>query len=175
MLSKKRILWILVALALIGTTLVVRHERQQRKEAAAAKAKRDKARKAKQQVVVDDEPDEKPAPPKKVPKATVLSPETKTYLAEQAFISALRGVFQWRSQQPVTPETNSALLAKLSALTCEDLSPEHKTAWQSLLQSWRLLGDPAKATDPQIKTHSQQAIDVLNALFKAHGDGDIAL
>jgi hypothetical protein len=133
MLSKKRILWTLAVLALIGTTLVVRHERQQRKEVAAAKAKRDKARKAKQQVVVEDEPDEKPAPPKKVPKATVLSPSTKTHLAEQAFISALRGVFQWRSQQPATPETNSMLLAKLSAISCEDLSPEHKTAWQSLL------------------------------------------
>lgn len=175
MLRKKRILWILVALALIGTTLVVRHERQQRKEAAAAKAKRDKARKAKQQVVVDDEPDEKPVPPKKVPKATVLSAETKTYLAEQAFISALRGVFQWRSQQQPTPETSRELLIRLSALTCEDLSPNHKTAWQSLLQTWRLLDDPTKATDHQLKTQGEQAAAALNALFKAHGDSDIVL
>jgi hypothetical protein len=175
MLSKKRILWTLVALALIGTTLVLRHEHQQRKEAAAAKAKRDKARKAKAKVVVEEEPDEKPAPPKKVPKATVLSPATKTYLAEQAFIAALRGVFQWRSQQPATPETSRALLAKLSTVAFEDLSPEHKTAWQSLLQSWRQMNDPSMASDPQLKAQSQQATDALNALFKAHGDGDIVL
>jgi len=175
MLSKKRILWTLVVLALIGTTLVVRQERQQRKAIAAAKAKRDKARRAKAKVVVDNEPDEKPAPPKKVPKATVLSAESKNYLAEQAFISALRGVFQWRSQQPVTPETNSALLTKLSAIACDDLSPTHKAAWQSLLQSWKLSSDPSKAADPQLKAQGQQAVDAMNALFQAHGDGDLVL
>ena len=175
MLSKKRILWTLVVLALIGTTLVVRQERQQRKAIAAAKAKRDKVRMAKAKVVVDNEPDEKPAPPKKVPKATVLSAESKNYLAEQAFISALRGVFQWRSQQPVTPETNSALLTKLSAIACDDLSPTHKAAWQSLLQSWKLSNDPSKAADPQLKAQGQQAAEAMNALFQAHGDGDIVL
>jgi hypothetical protein len=175
MLSKKRILWTLVVLALIGTTLVVRQERQQRKAIAAAKAKRDKVRMAKAKVVVDNEPDEKPAPPKKVPKATVLSAESKNYLAEQAFISALRGVFQWRCQQPVTPETNSALLTKLSAIACDDLSPTHKAAWQSLLQSWKLSNDPSKAADPQLKAQGQQAAEAMNALFQAHGDGDIVL
>jgi len=175
MLSKKRILWTLVVLALIGTTLVVRQERQQRKAIAAAKAKRDKARRAKAKVVVDNEPDEKPAPPKKVPKATVLSAESKNYLAEQAFISALRGVFQWRSQQPATPETSRVLLTKLSAIACDDLSPTHKAAWQSLLQSWNLSNDPSKASDPQLKAQSQQAADTLNALFKVHGDSDIVL
>ena len=175
MLSKKSILLTLVVLALIGTTVVLRHEHLQRKAIAAAKAKRDKERKAKAKVVVDDEPDEKPAPPKKVPKATVLSPTTKTYLAEQAFISALRGVLQWRSQQPSPPETQSALLDKLSALAFTDLSPEHQAAWQSLLQSWKLSNDPVKAADPQLKTQRQQATDVMNALFKAHGDSDIAL
>jgi len=83
MLGEKRILWILVR---------ARPRRHHARGAARAPAAQrscrrqgqgDKARKAKLQVVVDDEPDEKPAPPKKVPKATVLSPETKTYLAEQ--------------------------------------------------------------------------------------------
>jgi len=175
MLSKKTILWTLVVIALLGTTLVIRHEYRQRKAAAEAKAKKDKARKAKAKAVAQDEPDEKPLPPKKKPKETVLSPTTKTYLAEQAFISALRAVFQWRSQQPSTPNTRQALLDKLSALAVADLSPEHQAAWQSLLQSWKLRNDPVKAADPQLKTQTQQSTDLMNAMFKAHGDDDMAL
>jgi hypothetical protein len=37
------------------------------------------------------------------------------------------------------------------------------------------MNDPSMASDPQLKAQSQQATDALNALFKAHGDGDIVL
>lgn len=174
MMSKKsisRTLALLVIVA-ISTTAVLRHQHHQKKEAAAAQAKKDKKKKVKSDP--DKESSDEPAPaPKPVPKVTVLSPTAKAHLAEKAFIAGLRDVFHWRSSQPENPETNQMLLEKLSAIPSEDLSPDSKSAWQSLLQVWK--SDSAKALDPEIKAQSQRASETLNAMFKAHGDGDIVL
>lgn len=180
MVSKKSILWLTVVVVVaVGTTLVLRHQHQKRKAAelkaviAAPEKKEEKSRKEKSEP--EDEPPDKPEPPEKVPKATVLSPAAKAHLAEQAFISALRTVLIWQGSQPANPQTSQVVLEKLSAIACDDLSPDLKSAWQSLLQAWRSLSDPAKVADPQLKAQGQQAADTLNTMLKAHGDGDIVL
>lgn len=175
--SKKWILRTLALLVIVGisTVAIVRHQHQQQK-VASAQIKKDKKEKAKSDPDKDTADEPVPAAPAKMePKATVLGPAAKGHLAEQAFISALREVFLWRSRQPVSPETNRVLLEKLSTITSEDLPPDQKSAWQSLLQSWKDSGDPAKAMDPQLKVKSERAAETLNAMFKVHGDGDIVL
>lgn len=169
-----RALVVLVVVSAIAATVIWRYERHQQK-AAAALAKKSKGKiKAKPVEEPDDDP---PATAKKEkpPKATALSTAAKEHLAEKAFISSLRAVFIWRSSQPQNSETSRVLLEKLSAITFADLPPERKTAWQSLLQAWKSLDDPAKATDPQVREQGQRAADTLNAMLKAHGDGDIVL
>ncbi len=188
MVSKKSILWTLALLVIvaISTTAILqyREHRQERKKAAAAlaQAKKDKHKREKEKAKSDsdEEPADEPKPaPKAEPKATVLSPAAKQHLAEQSFISDLRTVLLWRSTQPENPETSRVLLEKLSAIACEDLPPDRKSAWLSLLQDWKSLSDPTKAmaidTDPQLKAQTQQAAATLNAMFQAHGDGDIVL
>lgn len=166
----------LLVIVVIATTVILRHQHQrdQQKKAASAQAKKNKKEK-KQKVISDPdkEPSDEPAPaPKMEPAPIVVGPAAREHLAEQSFISALREVFLWRSSQPDHPETNRVLLEKLSAIACEDLPPDRKNAWQSLLQVWKL--DPARETDPQLK-QGQRAAETLNAMFKAHGDGDIVL
>lgn len=176
MLSKK---WILRTLALlviagIGTAAVLRYRHQQREAASALvkKAKKDKKEQVKKSP--DAEVTDEPAPAaKKVPKATVLSPAAKAHLAEKSFIAALRDVFLWRSSQPENPEMSRVLLEKLSTIACEDLPPDIRSAWQSLLQTWKV--DPGSAVDPQLKARGERAAETLNAMFKSHGDGDIVL
>ena len=114
-----------------------------------------------------------PAPPKKEPKATVLSPAAKEHLAEREFITALRTVFIWHSHQPNNPETAKTLLAKLTELPSDGLPPSDKAAWQSLLESWQGLSDPGKPADPRLKDQGQKAADTLNAMLKAQGEGDL--
>jgi hypothetical protein len=167
MVSKKSILWALVAIVAIATAFLWQHRRHQQNVAQSAHGKKHKS-------TPEAKPaDKTPPAPKKEPKATVLSLATKENLAEKSFIAALRAIFIWRSTQPETPETSRVVLEKLSGVACDDLPPERKSAWQSLLQAWKSLADPAKATDPQIKAQSQRAAETLNAMFKAHGDGDI--
>ena len=174
MLRKKPVLWALTLLIIlgIGGGLIWRNQYRKQKAAAAALAKKAKAdaKKAKPEEPPDDPPPPKPPKP---PKSTVLSQTTREHLAEKAFIAAVRSVFTWRSTQAENPETNRALLEKLSVIACDDLPPERKAAWQSLLQAWNALADPAKASDTQLQAQGQQAADILNAMFKAHGDGDI--
>ncbi len=174
MISKKsisRTLALLVIVAIGATAIVLRHQHQQKK-IAVAQAKKDRKEKAKSDR--EKEPSDEPAPaPKPAPKVTVLGPAAKAHLAEKAFIAALRDVFIWRSGQPENLGANQALLEKLSAITCEDLPPDCKSAWQSLLQVWK--SNLTGAMDPKLKSQSQQAAEILNAMFKTHGDGDIVL
>ena len=166
MVSKKLILWTLTlgAVVAVATTAIWQNQvRHLRKAVAAAEAKA--LAKKKKSIEPDDESPDKPAPaPKKAAKVTVLSPAAREHLAEQAFISALRTVFLWRSSQPQNPETSRVLLEKLSGIACEDLPAERKRVWRELLAAW-------KASAPQ----NEQAAETLNAMFKAHGDGDIML
>lgn len=178
MLSKKLILWTLTLLVIgaIGTAAILRyqHHRDQHKKSASAQAKKDKKEKVKSDP--DKEPSDEPAPaPKMESTPIVIGPAAREHLAEQSFISALREAFLWRSSQPENPETNRVLLEKLSAITCEDLPPDRKNAWQALLQVWKSLGNPARANDPELKAQGQRAAETLNAMFKTHGDGDIVL
>lgn len=174
MMSRKsiyRTLALIVIVAIATTAMILRQQHQQKK-AAAALAKKDRKEKAKGDS--DKESSDEPAPaPKPAPKVTVLGPAAKAHLAEKAFIAALRDVFDWRGRQPGNAETNRVLLEKLSAIACEDLSPDRKSAWQSLLQFWK--SESAGAMTPELKAGSEQATETLNAMFKAHGDGDIAL
>jgi hypothetical protein len=163
MVGKKKILWATVVVIAAGGTAIWRHRRHQHDAAKTTQVKTHK----------HDHEEESPPPPKKEPKSTVLSPAAKEQLAEQAFIAALRSVFIWRSTQPDTPKTSKALLEKFAAIACEQIPQTSKAAWQSLLQSWQSLGDPAKAADPQLKAQGQRAADTLNAMLKAHGEGDI--
>jgi hypothetical protein len=177
MVSKKSILWTLafVVVAAAATAIWQNQVRHQRKAAAADEA-RAKARKQKSSAPEEDPVEKTPPPaPKKAPKATALSTVDKEHLAEKAFIAALREVFVWRNCQPGSVETNRALLEKLSAIACEDMPPERKSAWQSLLQARKAMDDPARVADPKLQAQSQQAAGILNAMLKAHGDGDIAL
>lgn len=169
-----RALVVLVVVSAIAATVIWRYERHQQK-AAAALAKKSKGKiKAKPAKEPDDDPPDTPKK-EKVPKATALSPAAREHLAEKAFISDLRAALIWRSSQPQNPETNRALLEKLTAIAFADLPPERKSAWQSLLQAWKSLEDPAKAADPMIKEQGQRAADTLNAMLRAHGEGDIVL
>lgn len=165
--SKKSILWTLALVLVLGAATAVWQNqiRHQRKGAAAAEAKAQaKARKLKNAEPDDDTSDKPAPPPKKEPKVTVLSPATKEHLAEQSFIAALREVLIWRGTQPQTPETSRQLLDKLSVIPCDDLPSAQKGAWQSLLQAWKASASP-----------NPQATATLNAMLKAHGDGDIVL
>lgn len=173
MLSKKSILRTLALLVIVAISVmaIVRHQHQ-RKEAAAAQVKKDKKKKLKSEA--DKESADEPAPaPKVEPVPIVVGQAAKEHLAEQAFIAALREVFLWRSSQPGNPEMSRVLLEKFSAIPCEGLPPDRKSAWQSLLQAWK--SDPARARDPQLKVEGERAAETLNAMFKTHGDGDIAL
>ncbi|CAN5830572.1 hypothetical protein BH11VER1_BH11VER1_04460 [soil metagenome] len=174
--SKKsiyRTLALLVIVA-IGATAIVLREQHLQKKIAVAQAKKDGKAKAKSDR--DKESSDEPTPaPKPAPKVTLLGPAAKAHLAEKAFIVSLRAVFFWRSSQPGNPATNQILMEKLSAITCEDISPNRRSAWQSLLQSWKSTGDSTQPTDPQLQAQIQQATETLNAMFKTHGDGDIVL
>lgn len=174
MASKKLIRWALVLVFLSGAvvaTVQYRMERNKQK-AAAEQARRSSKSKAKPPQT-EEPPDEPAPPPPKPPKVTVLGPAAKHHLAEKSFISALRAALQWRSTQPKSPETDRVLLEKLSAIAVEDLPPERKAAWLSLLNAWRALGDPASAEDIRIQKQGQRAAETLNLMFKAHGDFDL--
>jgi hypothetical protein len=180
MVNLKSMRWLLLVLVLAaGGAAIWRHQLRKQAEGAAAKLARKLHKvEAKDKSEADEDGADKPdpAPPKKAPPATVLGPAAKEHLAEKAFISALRAVFQWRSTQPAQDsETNRKLLEKLSAIPYNDLPVERKTAWQSLLQVWQASGDPAKAADAQLQAKNRQAADMLNEMLRAHGDGDLAL
>ncbi|QIF03244.1 hypothetical protein G5S37_17510 [Roseimicrobium sp. ORNL1] len=155
----------------VTATVMYRIERHKQK-AAAEQARRSSSSKAKH-MPAEEVPDEPAPPPPKPPKVTVLGPAAKEHLAEKSFISSLRAAFLWRSSQPKSPETDRVFLEKLSAITVDDLPPERKSAWLSLLDAWKALGNPAKAEDPQIKEQGRRAAESLNLMFKAHGDLDL--
>lgn len=176
MVSRKFIRWALVLLILsvvVAATVMYRIERHKQK-AAAEQARRSSSSKAKH-MPVEEPPDEPAPPPPKPPKVTVLGPAAEEHLAEKSFISALRAAFLWRSSQPKSTDTDRAFLEKLSAIAVDDLPSERKSAWLSLLDAWRALGNPAKAEDPKIKEQGQRAAETLNLMLKAHGDLDLVL
>lgn len=173
MANRKVMVWALV-LAVLGavSAVVWRNQVRHRDRGAAAAEARARAKDKKTQggEAGDDAP-EKPAPAPQKAKETALSQAGREFLAEQAFIAGLRDVFVWRGGQPRSPETMQALLEKLSTLPCDDLPAERKSAWQSLLGAWNAQGHPAQPSSFQ----DRQAAETLNAMFKAHGDGDISL
>jgi hypothetical protein len=174
MASKKLIRWALVLVFLSGAVVATVQYRMERNKQKAAAEQARRSSKSKAKLPQAEEPPDEPAPPPpKPPKVTVLGPAAKEHLAEKSFISALRAAIQWRSSQPKTPETDRALLEKLSAIAVDDLPSERKAAWRSLLDAWRSLDDPAKANDPQIKEQGRQAAETLNLMLKAHGDLDL--
>lgn len=177
MVNKKSILWTLAFVVVAAaTTAIWQNQVRHQRRAAAADEARAKARKLKSSAPEEDPADKTPPPaPKKAPKVTALGTAGREYLAEKAFIAALRAAFVWRSSQPLSPDTNHALLEKLSAIPCEDMPPQRKSAWQTLLQARKAMDDPARASDPALQARSQQAASILNAMLVAHGDGDIAL
>jgi hypothetical protein len=65
------------------------------------------------------------------------------------------------------------MVEKLMAIPSDELPPERRAAWQSLLEAWRGLDDPAIGSDMEIRRKGQEAATVLNAMLKEHGDGDI--
>ncbi len=172
--SSKPVVWAAALLIIVGISVIAvwRYQRHQEKAAAALVAQARKAKK-KEKEPVTEEAERTPPPPAKKLKVTALSQASREHLAEQTFISSVRELFIWRSQQSQSPDTNRLMLEKFAAITCEDLPWERKSAWHDLLEAWRALNDPVKAEDPQIKEQGQRAAAVLNAMFQAHGDGDI--
>ncbi len=180
MVKKKFILWALALLVLAGTVtsiVMYRLHRHEQKEAAALARKNSKSSKDSnkaKRMPEEDAPEKPEPPPPKPPKATVLGPATKEHLAEKTFISALRTAIQWRGTQPQTPEAHQALLQKLSAIPVDDLPPERRAAWHSLLETWQILAQPSHPTDPNLQEQGRKASETLNLMLKAHGDHDLA-
>ncbi len=167
MLSQKTLLWALAALLAAGGMVVWQRQRQTTPLAQTTEVK-------KQEESPEGKAEDKPPPPPE-PKATVLSTDAREHLAEKAFIAALRDAFLWHGAQPETEATRRAWLEKLAAIPSDELPPERKQAWQTLLQAWQSLADAEKAKDSQLRQQGRQAADVLNVMFKEHGDGDMAL
>jgi hypothetical protein len=117
--------------------------------------------------------DEKSAPPEPRVKETVLGDAARGYLAEKAFISRLRDVLILRHDPSEAEKGRGELVEKLRAIPSDELPPERRAAWRSLLEAWRALADPAIGSDPEIRKKGQEAAAVLNAMLKVHGDGDI--
>lgn len=115
------------------------------------------------------------APTPAPPKVTQLSAAARAHLAEKAFIAKLRAVFLSMGDQPGLSLQSKEWVAKLDAVSGEGLPTERLRAWQTYLDSWRALHDPAKAGDPLWKEQGRQAAATLNAMLKEHGDGDIRL
>jgi len=170
---RKPLLLAILAVVLVGGAVF--YARTLRREARAARA----AEAKKQVQAAREEPaeeEEKSPPPPPKPKVTELSTEGRAHLAEKAFVSGLRAAFLWRSGQAPSAQVSGEWLEKLAAIPSDDLPPEIRAAWQSLLEAWRALSsDPARANDPGTREKGQQAATVLNAMLKQHGDGDIQL
>lgn len=195
-LSKKSFRWALALFIVLGVTATVmwrlhRHE-QKAAEALARKASKSSSKAKSTTPPPEESADapETPAPEKAPPKVTVLGPAAKEHLAEKAFITALRSAFLWRSSQPQpqSPEVIRGLLEKLSAIAVDDLPPERKSAWLTLLKAWGEMKEPGdgadadpnapkasapKMNDPQIQDQARQAAETLNLMLKAHGDVDL--
>ena len=173
MVRSKFIRWALVLLILGGAvTVIVKYRIERNKLKAEAELARRSSNSKPKRIPVEEPPEEPAPPPPKPPKVTVLGPAAKEHLAEKSFISSLRAALQWRSSQPQGPETDRVLMEKLTAIAVNDLPPERKSAWLSLLEAWRGLAN-AKAEDPQLKEQGQKAAETLNLMFKAHGDLDL--
>ena len=160
---------LLVALVAGVAALIVRSQRGPAEKASGDPAKN--VSKAK-----TSEPDSdggKPAPP--VPKVTQLSQEARGHLAEKAFIANLRSLFLQRQSESDGGAPSGQWIAKLSTLSGDDLPPARRDAWVAYLECCRALMDPARASDSQWRQKVQEAASVLNAMLKAHGDGDIQL
>lgn len=117
--------------------------------------------------------DEKSVPPEPRVKETVLGDAARGHLAEKAFISRLRSVLILRRGQSEVEKGQGEMVEELMEIPSEELPPERRVAWQSLLEAWRGLADPATGGDPEIRRKGQEAATVLNAMLKEHGDGDI--
>lgn len=165
MLSKKPLLWTLAVILILAAGGIVVQQRQ-RQATPPAEAAGDKKPQDSPGEKAEDKPEQKP-------KVTVLSAAAREHLAEKAFIAGLRAAFLWRSAQPAAEETRRAWLEKLAAIPSDDLSPERKRAWQTLLQAWQSLADPAQANDPTLKQQGRQAAEALNTMLREHGDGDL--
>lgn len=116
---------------------------------------------------------EKSAPPEPRVKETVLGDAARGYLAEKAFISRLRSVLNLRHGQSEAEKGRGEMVEEFMAIPSDELPPERRAAWQSLLEAWRALTDPAIESDPEMRRKGQEAATVLNAMLKEHGDGDI--
>lgn len=92
------------------------------------------------------------------------------------FADQLRGVFEWRSQQPITQESDRikvirALTQKLKQVPAAELPPTYAAAWQAMLTNWAKL-EQSPAPDALLQ-QGQQAADALNKLLVAGGYGDL--
>jgi hypothetical protein len=160
---------VLAIVVVVGAFLWVRSIwRAQRGGGAKASQKQVKALKA--DLEVDDE---KSAPPEPRVKETVLGVAARGHLAEKAFISRLRGVLILRQGRTEAEKGRGELVEKLMAIPSDELPPERRAAWKSLLEAWRALADPAIGSDPEFRKKGQESAAVLNAMLKVHGDGDI--
>jgi hypothetical protein len=168
--SRNSIVAVVVAIGVvIGVTQWVRFNgRGAGKGAGSANAKQGEAEK-----VDPAAKDEKSEPPKPLPKETVLGVAASGHLAEKAFISNLRAVLIGRRGQPEGKSGQGDWVKKLMAIPSDELPPERRAAWRSLMEAWRALEEPAIGRDPGIKRKGQEAAAVLNAMLKEHGDGDI--
>ncbi len=169
MLRKKSISGLLAVILLAGGFVYTRHQWRKTVKTAPVESKNQDHAAVENR---EDEAEEKPAPEPE-PKATVLSTAAREHLTEKAFISALRAVFLWRGAQTASEDIRDEWLNKLAAIPSDGLPPERKAAWQSLLQAWQSLADPAQASDPALKQQGRQAADVINTMLQEHGDGDI--
>ena len=161
-----RLLAIVVVVgAFFGVRSVWRAQRGGREKTSQKQVKASKA-----DPEVDDE---KSVPPEPRGKETVLGDAARGHLAEKAFISRLRSVLILRGGQTEAEKGRGEMVEKLMAIPSDELPPERRAAWQSLLEAWRGLDDPAIGSDLEIRRKGQEAATVLNAMLKEHGDGDI--
>lgn len=170
MTSKKSIAAGIVAVVVVAGLIFGGRAMWRAKDKGRAEASQKQVKASK---VETEEDDEKPAPPEPKVKETVLGAAARGHLAEKAFISRLRGVVISHHGQPGAEEGRGELLEKLVAIPSDELLPELRAAWQSLLEAWRALGDPANGSQTETVRKGQEAAAVLNAMLKAHGDGDI--